>query len=144
MAHMSHEVRQGILDVAKSRSFVAVVDSDGRDHYDKNLMLRSPYFKSVVFIDKVTGVSEVSGDFSYLKVAVLPDLFKAELINARLGVEDCISRQSKTNRHHSSNYRGGNFPNDIRGKHEPYGKCYKALNLNALTELLAGLAGRSE
>lgn len=142
MANMSNEVRERILAIAKSKSFVAKVDREGADHYDKNLMLQSPYFKSAVFIDKVTGVSKASGDFSYLKVAVLPELFKVELINSALGIEDYISSQSKENRHHSSNYRGGNFPNDIPGKNEPYGKCYKIRNLNALATLLAALAGR--
>lgn len=142
MANMSNEVRQRILDAARSKSFVATVDHAGADHYDKNMMFQSPYFKSAVFIDKVTGVSKSSGDFSYLKVAVRPEFFKVELINPALGIEDYISSQSKVNRHHSSNYRGGNFPNDIPGKNEPYGKCYKVRNLKALTTLLAGLAGR--
>lgn len=143
MANMSHEVRQRIVEVAKSKSFEPQLDkSTGQDHYDKNVMLQSPYFKSAVFIDKVTGVSKASGDFSYLKVAVLPELFKAELINPALGIEDYINNLSKVNRHHSSNYRGGQFPDDDPGKNEPYGKCYKVRNLNALATLLAGLAGR--
>ena len=144
MANMSDEVRLCILAIAKSKSFFAKVDNEGADHYDKNLMLQSPNFKSAVFIDKVTGVSKAFGDFSYLKLAVHPDSFKTELVNPAFGVEDYISSQSKVNRHHSSNYRGGNFPNDIPGKNEPYGKCYKVLNLDALATLLAGLAERPD
>jgi hypothetical protein len=116
MANMSDKVRLCILAIAKSQSFFAKIENEGGDHYEKNLMFQSPNFKSAVFIDKVTGVDKASGDFSYLKVAVHPSSFKTELINPAFGVEDYISSQSKVNRHHSSNYRGGNFPNDIPGE----------------------------
>lgn len=144
MANMSNEVRLRILAIAKSKTFVAKINNEGGDHYDKNVMLKSPNFKSAVFIDKVTGVNKTFGDFNYLKVAVHPRYFKAELVNPAFGVEDYINSQSKVNRHHSSNYRGGNFPNDIPGKNEPYGKCYKVMNLDALATLLAGLAERPD
>lgn len=142
MTKMSQEVRKCIVDIAENHTFsVQLEQSSGEDLYEKNLVFRSPFFKSAVFICKVTGISKTTEAFSYLKVAVHPDEFKPELVNSVMGIEDYVNRQSKVNRHHSSNYREGNFPDGIPGKYEPYGKCYKVQNLDVLGALFAGLAG---
>lgn len=141
MANISQEVRQRIVDIAKDKSFTVQLKSTGADIYDKNLMFQSPFFESAVFIDKVTGITKASGDFSYLKVAVHSDEFKAELINPALGIEECINRVSKVNQHHHSSYREGDFKDDGSGR-EPYAKCYRVHNLSALAALFAGLTGR--
>jgi hypothetical protein len=142
MTKMSQAVRKLIVDIAENHTFsVQLEQPSGDDLYEKNLVFRSPFFKSAVFICKVTGISQTTGAFSYLKVAVHPDDFKPELVNPVLGVEDYVNRQSKVNRHHNSNYREGSFPDGIPGKYEPYGKCYKVQNLDALEALFAGLAG---
>lgn len=143
MKKMSQEVRKCISEIAKDYSFVVQVRrGTDEDIYDKNLMFRSPLYNSAVFISKVTGIANANGDISYLKVAVHPDEFRRELLNPSMGIDDYINRQSKVNRHHSSNYREGRFPNDIPGKNEPYGKCYKVQNLSALSVLFAGLSDR--
>jgi hypothetical protein len=140
MARKSSQARQNIIDIAQSKGFSVQLKPDGTDLYDKNLMFRSSnYSASPIFIHKETGMSAVSGEFNYLKVAVKPEAFNAALINSALGIEESINRQSKINRHHSSNYVG--FPAGVPGKREPYGKCYEVQNLNALSELLVGLTG---
>lgn len=139
MARMSSQTRQSIIDIAKSQGFFVKLKSDGTDLYDKNLVFSSGASSaSPIFINKETGISAVSGGVNYLKIAVKPDAFDVGLVNPAHGIEECINRQSKINRHHSSNYIG--FPCDIPGKREPYGKCYEVQNLNALSELLASLA----
>jgi hypothetical protein len=138
MAHMSNETRQSIIEVAKSNGFPVQLKSDGTDLYDKNLVFRSlAYGKSPIFIHKQTGMSPASGEFNFLKVAIKPEAFDAALVNPALGIGESINRQSKINRHHSSNYVG--FPTGVPGKREPYGKCYEVQSLSALSELLAGL-----
>ena len=141
MANMSMQVRQRIIEAAKRAGFQVQMKSDGSDLYDRNLVFESHRYSSVVFIHKVTGITNASGDFSYLKVAVKPSTFREDLVSPDLGIEDFINQQSKANRHHSSNYQG--FPDGIPGKAEPYAKCYKVLSLEALSTLLAGLAGRT-
>lgn len=139
MARMSSQTRQNIIVTAKSKGFFVKLKSDGTDLYDKNLVFTSGAFSaSPVYVSKETGIGSVSGEINYLKVAVKPDAFVASLVNPAQGIEERINRQSKINRHHSSNYVG--FPCGIPGKHEPYGKCYEVQNLNAFSVLLAGLA----
>lgn len=137
MASMSNQTRARIVDVAKSSGFLVQIKPDGGDVYHKNLLLKSRFYNSAVYIHKETGINKTSGDFSYLKVAVRPGAFREDLVNPALGIEDYINNASKQNRHHSSNYR--DFPVGIPGKKEPYGKCYKVLTLDALTKLLTGL-----
>jgi len=140
MARISSKTRQSIIDTAKSKGFFVKQKSDGTDLYDKNLVFTSGAFSaSPVYISKETGISSVSGEINYLKLAVMPDAFNVALVNPAQGIKESINRQSKTNRHHSSNYVG--FPSGIPGKHEPYGKCYEVQDLNALSVLLDGLAG---
>lgn len=141
MSYMSKEVRLRIIEAAKASGFRVQLKPDGNDLYNKNLVFQSPMYPSPVFVHTETGVSKVSGNFSYLKVAVRPDVFKGDLIDPVTGVEDYISLQSKENRHHSSNYVG--FPDGIAGKVEPYGKCYRVTNLDAFAALLKGLSGET-
>ena len=140
MARMFSQARQNIIDIAQNKGFSVQLKGDGTDLYVKNLMFRSSdYSASPIFIHKETGMSAGAGEFDYLKVAVKPEAFNAALINSALGIEESINRQSKINRHHSSNYVG--FPAGVPGKREPYGKCYEVKDLIALSKLLAGLSG---
>lgn len=116
--------------------------SDGKDLYDKNLVLRSARFSaSPVYIHKVTGMTTHGTSFKYLKVAVRPDAFADALVQPDAGIAESINLQIKVNRHHSSNYIG--FPLGIAGRHEPHGKCYQVRDLVALDKLFEGLDGAS-
>lgn len=137
MASMSNDTRSHIIEAAKRGGFSIQLKVDGTDLYDKNLVFRSGLYESYVIIHRMTGIDQATGSFRYLKVAVHPDSFKPGLINPATGIEDYINAQSKVNRHHGSNYK--NFPANIPGTKEPYGKCYKVFSLDALTALLSGL-----
>jgi hypothetical protein len=136
---MSEKTRQDVIEIAHSKGFLIQLTPDANDLYVKNLVFRSSKFSaSPLIIDKVVGMGGVSGDFKYLKVAVHPDCFVETLVQPEKGVDESINRQSKINRHHSSNYVG--FPNQNSGKHEPFGKCYVVRDLRALEFLLGGLS----
>lgn len=138
MRHMSETTRQEIIKIARRRGFAVQLKSDGKDLYDKNLVLRSARFSATpVYIHKVIGMTVLSASFNYLKVAVKPDDFVETLVHPDAGIAESINKQKKVNRHHSSNYVG--FPFGISDRHEPYGKCYQVRDLVALDRLFEGL-----
>jgi hypothetical protein len=136
MAKMNDKTRSQIVAACKKHGFRVLVKPDGRDNYEKNLMLRSADYKSVVFIHRDTGIND-TGDINYLKVAVHPSHFSSAVIDPTAGIEDFINNQTKINQHFSSNYI--DFPMQL-GKAEPYGKCYKVSGLLSLEILLRGLS----
>lgn len=137
MASMSNITRKRIVDVASANGFIVETNADGQDLYDKNLVFRTRALAKRLYINRETGISKTSGEFSYLKVAVHPDEFDLGLVSPVDGIHDYVNIQSKTNRHHSSNYR--DFPAGIPGRGEPYGCCYKVMTLPGLAKLLANL-----
>jgi hypothetical protein len=132
---MNEATRNRIVAAAEAEDFHVQLKDGHYDLYDKNLVFKSKYYGSLVFIHRVTGIDAGSGNPNYLKVAVHPDLFRADLIDPNIGIYDCLNARSKTNRHSSSNYVG--FP-VFAGNEEPCGKCYK-IDLEALGSLLKGL-----
>lgn len=132
---MNNETRQDIVDVCRKYGFLVKLKSNHEDEYDKNLKFKSDRYASNVYIHRDTGISS-SGKLSYLKVAVHPELFKAEAINPAEGVEEFLNIRTKLNLHSSSNYT--NFPT-YSGNVEPCGKCYKITSLGALECLLNSL-----
>lgn len=135
MARMNDTVRQRIIALGKLQGFQVQLKLDGSDLYEKYLVFRSSLYLSDVFISRRTGFNG-AGDPSYLKVAVHPDRFLANLVKSDAGIHDYINLRTKINRHSSSNYVG--FP-CFDGNHEPCGKCYKADGLDSLEKLFAGL-----
>jgi hypothetical protein len=142
MQRMSEKTRQEIITIARNRGFIVQLSPEGKDLYDKNLVLRSARFSaSPVYIHKVTGMAGISGEFNYLKVAVKPDAFVETLVQPDAGIAESINQQIKVNRHHSSNYVG--FPVGVAGRHEPHAKCYQVRDLVALAMLFEGLNSAS-
>lgn len=135
MAKMNSETRKRIVDLADACGFAVRLKPDGSDLYDKNLIFRSRAYASDVYVNKINGISETSGIFSYLKVAVHPFHFRSELVSAHGGIEEDLNRRTGVNLHSSSNY--ADFP-QYAGAHEPCGKCYKVGSLDALQRLLQG------
>ncbi len=138
MSNLNSQTRQRIIDTCLKNGFAVQLKADGSDLYEKNLVVKSNRYPSRVFIHTETGISKVSGDFTFLKIAVHPDSFKEELVNPALGIESLLNKQTKHNLFSSSNYV--EFPRFERNK-EPCGKCYKLDGLIALKKLLIGLQG---
>lgn len=138
MAKMNNKTRQNIVDICIKQGFFVKLKSSGEDEYHKNLMFRSGLYASNVYIHRDTGMDN-SGNISYLKVAVHPELYKTEAVNISDGVNELLNNKTKINLHSSSNYK--DFPS-YSGNIEPCGKCYKAASVEALARLLSSLSSR--
>jgi hypothetical protein len=132
---MNSETRKQIIDLADACGFTVRLKEDKTDLYDKNLIFRSKAYASDVYVNKVNGISDISGTFRYLKVAVHPFHFRPELVSAHTGIEEDLNRRTGVNLHSSSNY--SDFPH-YKSNKEPCGKCYKVGSLAALQSLLQG------
>lgn len=138
MKYMSHKTRADIVSVLEDRAFTVLLKEDGSDIYVKNLVAECSSFDSKIYVDKEVGISRSSGDFSFLKVLVHPDVFKEEYVDPNAGIEAFPNRKHPhSNRHRSSNYHG--FPDGIPGVREPYALAYKVSSLRALSILLSRL-----
>lgn len=129
-------LRQQIIKIARAHGFEPVVRDNDNDLYDKLITLNSARYPSQVKIDKVTGFTQ-SGELRYLKVAVHPDHYRPELENSLFGIRAAINRQTGKNRHSHSGYAG--FP-IMEGNDQPIGMAYQLDTLDALANLLSGLA----
>lgn len=141
---MNDKTRESIIDVCKKQGFNVILKETGKeDRYVKVLKFESASSSPPIYIDKCIGISALSGDIDYLKVALHPNQFKESLINKEAGIEECLNKRTKINRHSNSNYLS--FP-VYKGNKEPCAKCYKVSDVFSLEKLLKGLTvlGRSD
>lgn len=140
MSNMSASSRASIINLAKTHGFEIIEKRNGKDLYDKLLILQHPVLSSNIYIDKITGISK-AGKIRCLKVAVHPDSYREDLENIEAGIRPAINRLTKVNRHSHSGYAG--FPY-ADGNNEPVASAYQVQDLESLQMLLAGVVSKEK
>lgn len=135
--YISDQVRQRVIEIAEQQGFVAQLKDNGQDQYLKVIMLYSLSLNQTIYIRKDRGVKE-GGVPSYFHVAVHPEFYEQAWVSVSDGIESLINARKGNCLHASSYYQA--FP-IYPENNEPCGKCFKALDYEALALLFKRMVG---